>query len=102
MSKVIRIPFGDGEAEVRGVFTPTVEGKYDGPWEDCYPSEPAEFEVESFSVGGVDILDEIVDRYSKLYSGGYYNEWDRLYGTILERAETEYRDYHRIEWDDFL
>jgi len=41
-------PCHDGlPVEIQYYFTPAVPGKTDGPWEGCYPAEPAEIEVLS-------------------------------------------------------
>ena len=34
--------YRDREIVVEATVSPPVAGKYEGPWENCYPSEPAE------------------------------------------------------------
>jgi len=39
-------PVCDGvKIELELDYTPMRPGKFDGPWENCYPTEPAEFEI---------------------------------------------------------
>ena len=62
-------------------FSPEIPGKYDGPWEDCYPTEPAEVETAEAvcpKCGKVEDRDDIEaeamevmeDRIGDMY-GGY-------------------------------
>lgn len=37
-------------AEVAFNYTPAIDGRYSGPPEDCYPSEPEEFDIQSLKI----------------------------------------------------
>lgn len=42
----------DAALEVKFYFYPGQSAKLSGPWELCYPEEPAEIEIESITTSG--------------------------------------------------
>ena len=48
-----------------GTYYPGSPGRYSGPPEDCYEADPDELEIESITVGGVDIIALVSDTVIK-------------------------------------
>jgi len=53
----ITLSYHGTDLDVEGYYTPGEPGKVTGPWEDCYPEEPSEFEVEDILIEGGSIYD---------------------------------------------
>ena len=82
--------FTDEQFEMHGVtvlcsgtYYPGSPGRYSGPPEDCYPAEPDELEIESVTVGGVDIIALVSDAFLDRCD-------DELRARIYERANDEW------------
>ena len=54
-TEIVKLPFGNGFAIITGEFTP------EEPITEFCTGENAEFIIEKFVVGGVDIIDELYD-----------------------------------------
>ena len=63
MSNVVKLPFGTGEAIITGTFIPEEKEYFNHKEGWGQPGEPASFEIESFVVGGVDIIEELYDMF---------------------------------------
>ena len=59
MSKEITraVEVGGVELSVTFDYTKSTKGKLDGPWEYCYPAEPAEIDIIGIVLAGNDITD---------------------------------------------
>lgn len=58
-------------------YTPLVKGKFDGPWEDCYDSEPEELEIYEAYIDGNDVM-----HFSQLMSDVKENLLDAIHEDI--------------------
>lgn len=75
--------YEDNEYEVRIVVTgfhSGYAGRYDGPWEDCYPDEPPEVEFDVYCEGKL---------RNDLYEFADYED-------ILDKAEKHYKELWEI------
>ena len=52
---IVEVNYLGTEMEVTGDYTPGKPAYVTGPPEDCYPEEPAEFDIEEVTVGGVSV-----------------------------------------------
>lgn len=50
------ITWNNADVKVNFTFSAGRPGKYTGPYEDCYPDEEDEYEIESIIYEGVDVL----------------------------------------------
>lgn len=56
-SVTLELDFFGSVLTVVGSYTPGTPGKLTGPWEDSYPAEPSEFEVEDVLAGEVSVYE---------------------------------------------
>lgn len=83
----VDIPFGETTATVTGKYYPPRAGRmYLKDGSPGWPDEPAEFEIETFEVGGEDILDALSNVFVQKQDGTYVEYFDTVLDTILEKA----------------
>lgn len=104
----VTIPYGDGEAVVTGTFIEPVFTRWNCPMEDAEEGCPGEFDVSSFVVGGVDILEEVVDTYVQVVDAhilegkrvdklAFRSRWEQLVDRCYEKAYNEILDGTELE-----
>ncbi len=87
----IEFPFSDGTADISGTYTPRQQGRMYMPNGDPGEAETfSEFEIESFSLFGDDILPELENFYVKDKQGKYVKYIDSIYDRIMEIADDMY------------
>ena len=97
MSNVVKLPFGTGEAIINGTFTPEEKEFFNHKEGYGLPGSDADFEIESFVVGGVDIMEELVGlqipQYDYAKKGWKYTDfldeyvadnWDSIYQKCVD------------------
>lgn len=63
-----------------------VPGKYDGPWEHCYPTEPAEADVDIKTLKGYNVPKALYKHISE-------KEWEELENKAIEHMSYGDVDY---------
>jgi hypothetical protein len=81
----------EGDATIAFRYTPGDPGRYTGPWENCYPAEPAEVEIQSIlhqKLDGsvVNILEYVQDYLQD-------DQWEDIEIECCAHAERDLGDY---------
>lgn len=89
----VEIPFGDTIATITGKYYPPRAGRmYLSNGDPGYPDEPAEFDIETFEVGGEDILDALSNVFVQKQDGTYVEYLDTVLDNVLEEAYTQHKE----------
>lgn len=90
---IITIPFGNTEATITGTYYPGIPARmYLANGDPGYPEEYPDFDIETFEVGGEDILEQVSAMFLRTSSGTYVEYLDSILDIILEEAYTQHRD----------
>jgi hypothetical protein len=97
MTNIIKLPFGTGEAIITGTFIPEEREYFNHKEGYGLPGSDADFEIEKFEVGGVDIVEELVGlevpryvgaidntRYSSFLEEFVAKHWDSIYKQCVD------------------
>jgi len=90
---IITIPFGQTTATITGrYYPPRVGCKFLASGDPGYPEEYPDFDIETFEVGGEDILEQLSIMQVLRANGKYEDYLDTILDIVLEKAYTQHRD----------
>ena len=90
---IITVPFGNTEATITGTYYPGHPARmYLANGDPGYPEEYADFDIETFEVGGEDILEQLSIMQILRANGKYEDYLDTILDIILEKAYTQHRN----------
>jgi len=90
---IIELPFGSTIATITGTYYPAVPARmYNSDGSPGDPPEYADFDIETFEVGGEDILEQLSIMQVLRANGKYEDYLDTILDIVLEKAYTQHRD----------
>jgi len=84
----VEIPFGEATATIGGYYYPYMPAQFHV--EPYYPGEPPEFDIDSFTIGGYDVLSEIQEMYVRDSRGVFIRYLDSIEEMYMEKAKESY------------
>jgi len=89
----VDIAFGNVTATITGTYYPGTPAKmYLANGDPGYPEEYPDFDIDTFEIGGEDILEQLTIMRVLRPDGRYVDYLDSILDIILEKAYTQHRD----------
>jgi len=89
----VDIPFGNVTATITGTYFPGTPGKmYNSDGSPGYPEEYADFEIDTFEIGGEDILEQLTIMRVLRPDGKYVDYLYSILDIVLEKAYAQHRN----------
>lgn len=87
----VEIPFGDMMVQVNGYYSPRIPGRwYLSNGDPGYPEELSEFEVDSLTFEGYDLLPELQQMYIKTKDGRFISYLESIDSELCAKADEAY------------
>lgn len=87
----VEIPFGEATATIGGYYYPGESAvMYLSNGDPGYPEEPPEFDIDSFTIGGYDVLSDIQEMYVRDSRGVFIRYLDSIEEMYMEKAKESY------------